>query len=144
MSTWKTCWLVSCNDLFDTLYLISFLKLVKYAMYANCCILWQDYDTLFSSTQATIHSKLVDFQKDLVNIQVLLYLHVPFLAILRWNKTIIMICMHFDSDQGILICPWTLYWHRLFNFVSNACYQKDTVPVILMFLDVCAGDWGWS
>ncbi|KAF7830112.1 nuclear pore complex protein NUP85 [Senna tora] len=30
-----------------------------------------DYDSLFSSTQATIHSKLVDFQKDIVNIQVI-------------------------------------------------------------------------
>ncbi|KAI9106939.1 hypothetical protein K1719_022467 [Acacia pycnantha] len=30
-----------------------------------------DYDSLFSITQATIYSKLVDFQKDLVNIQVI-------------------------------------------------------------------------
>ncbi|KAK2453172.1 nuclear pore complex protein NUP85 [Trifolium repens] len=30
-----------------------------------------DYDSLFTSTQATIHGKLVDFQNDLVNIQVI-------------------------------------------------------------------------
>ncbi|KAH9761237.1 nuclear pore complex protein NUP85 [Citrus sinensis] len=30
-----------------------------------------DYDSLFSSTQETVHSKLVDFQKDLVSLQVI-------------------------------------------------------------------------
>lgn len=32
---------------------------------------WQDYDSLFSGTHPTVHSKLVDFQKEFVNLQVL-------------------------------------------------------------------------
>ena len=38
--------------------------------HSNGGIFWQDYDCLLSSTQATIHSKLVDFQKELVTLQV--------------------------------------------------------------------------
>ena len=34
-----------------------------------------DYDSLFTSTQETIHGKLVDFQNDLVNIQVWPHVH---------------------------------------------------------------------
>lgn len=33
-------------------------------------ISWQDYDCLLSSTQTTIHSKLMGFEKELVSLQV--------------------------------------------------------------------------
>jgi hypothetical protein len=44
-------------------------------LYIHGCVLLQDYDSLFTSTQETIHGKLVDFQNDLVNIQVWPYVH---------------------------------------------------------------------
>jgi len=53
-----------CKWLHFILMLIAILILVYY------CILWQDYDSLFTSAHETIHGKLVDFQKELVNIQV--------------------------------------------------------------------------
>lgn len=33
-------------------------------------VLFQDYDYLLSGAQLTVHSKLVDFQKELVSLQV--------------------------------------------------------------------------
>lgn len=86
MATWKACWLVSCNNLFlildwfyNPLLLCFHFHNIDHIclFYVDDCILWQDYDSLFSSTQETIHGKLVDFQKELVHIQVWSYLHVP-------------------------------------------------------------------
>lgn len=86
MATWAACWLVSSNDLSSILFICFWNSFCHFFLSGDCLwlchsnggIFWQDYDCLLSSTQATIHSKLVDFQKELVTLQVW---HYPVLSI---------------------------------------------------------------
>lgn len=73
-------WLVGCMVIYLCFY-ISNHHLYKFIFYSFYCeeiclfppnlpLIQQDYDSLFSGTHPTVHLKVVDFQKDLVALQV--------------------------------------------------------------------------
>jgi hypothetical protein len=103
MATRMACWLVSCKDISSVLlscFLITFCNFLTCP--SNFCNLWQDYDSLLSSTHATIHSKVVDFQKELVTLQVWLY------AVLSLNLLLEMWC--FTMVQTYLAGFYNVLW----------------------------------
>ena len=99
--------------------------------HSNGAIFWQDYDCLLSSTQATIHSKLVDFQKELVTLQVW---HYSVLSILF----ILFIFYHMRLHHGSYIFSWVAehFAIKLLLLVVRVAIESR-IFLVLNWMQVC-------
>lgn len=121
MASGKPGRLVGCNDLlflYNWLFVLRCCKLAILTKAIPCSL--QDYDSLISKVESTIHSKLTNLQKKLVNLQVVFNFHPNMKSawFSYWN---------FYQPLGSLSTSVTFYISHFAYHSSTQCFELSTV-----------------